>query len=98
MHFLLGKQNAHFRIDYFYIDDNASCLPPPPQKKLCITFVSNFSWALTVVPREIDDNGYAIFFLEKGGEGGWWGTRCIMTYVKMVNNYTVWVPTIDILI
>ena len=47
-------------------------LPPPPTplKKLCITFVSNFSWALTVVPREIDDNGYAIFFVGGGGWGG----------------------------
>ena len=59
-----------FRIDYFYIDDNASCLPltPRPPKKLCITIVSNFSWA--VVPREIDDNGYAIFFLYREGEEG----------------------------
>ena len=45
--------------------------PPPPgaPQKLCITIVSNFSWA--VVPREIDDKGYAIIlFSIKGGGGG----------------------------
>ena len=31
---------------------------------------------------ETKDNGYAIFFV--GGGGGW--TRCIMAYVKMVND------------
>ena len=41
--------------------------PPGPPQKLCITIVSNFSWA--VVPREIDDKGYAIilFCIEEGG-------------------------------
>ena len=63
---------------------------PRPPKKLCITIVSNFAWVLTVVPREIDDNGYA-FFLGGGG-----GTRCILVYVKMVNNNAAWLPTIDI--
>ena len=65
------ETKAHFRIDYFYMDDNASCLPPTPRppKKLCITIVSNFYWALTVVPREIDDNGYGSFFCGGGGGG-----------------------------
>ena len=36
----------------------------PP--KFCIIIVSNFSWVITVVPREIQDNGYAKF----GGGGG----------------------------
>ena len=44
-----------------------------------------------MVPREIKDNGYAIFFLvvELGGGGGWGKglgqTRFIMVCMKMVN-------------
>ena len=31
-------------------------------QKFCITIVSNFSWVLQVVPREIEDIGYAKFW------------------------------------
>ena len=36
---------------------------------------------ITVVPREIENNGFAKF-------GGW--TRCIVVYVKMVNSNADW--------
>ena len=36
----------------------------------CITIVSNLSWVFTVVPRDIEDNAYAIFFFGGGGGGG----------------------------
>ena len=43
-----------------------------------------------MVPREIEDNGYAIFFFVVELEGGGWGngvgqTRFIMVCMKMVN-------------
>ena len=43
-----------------------------------------------MVPREIEDNGYAIFFLLSGGGGGGGRrglgqTRFIMVSMKMVN-------------
>ena len=66
--------------------------PPPtrlitPQKTLhnhCFQFLL----VITVVPREIEDNGYAIYIYIYffGGGGGVGGTRCIIAYVKMVNN------------
>ena len=44
-----GSKSIH----YFHIDHNAPCLPlPPPPPKFFITVI-------TVVPREIQDNGYA---------------------------------------
>ena len=47
-----------------------------------------FLLGITVVPREIKDNGYAFFF--KGG-----GARCIMVYVKKVNNGIKQIPDED---
>ena len=43
-------------IPHFHIHHNAPCLPP----KFCKTIVSNFSW---VVPGEIDDSGWAKFWV-----------------------------------
>ena len=48
-----------------------------------------FLLGITVVPREIKDNGYA-FFLRGGG-----GARCIMVYVKKVNNGIKQIPDED---
>ena len=51
-------------IRYFHIDHNAPCLPPKILHNYCFQFLQGN----TVVPREIEDNGYAFFFLG-GGEG-----------------------------
>ena len=43
--------------------------PPSPPKKLhkhCLQFLLD----TTVIPREIEDNGYTIFFFWGGGGGG----------------------------
>ena len=70
-------------VRYFHIDHNAPLFTPPPppkkkKKKFCITIVSNF-FAITVVPREMEDNGYVKFSGVK---------RCIVVCVKMVNSET----------
>ena len=53
-----------------------------------------FLLGITVFPREIKDNGYAFFFEGKGGGGGE-GARCIMVYVKKVNNGIKQIPDED---
>ena len=70
------------KIRYFHIDHNEPCLPPNILHNHCFQFLLGY----TVVPREIQDNGYAIFW--GVGEGGGGGTRRIIIYVKMVNNHT----------
>ena len=50
-------------IRYFHIDNNAPCLPPKILHNYCFQFLLGN----TVVPREIEENGYAFFL---GGEGG----------------------------
>ena len=45
-------------IHYFHIDHNAPCFPPTPPPPLPSKF---FITVITVVPREIQDNGYAFF-------------------------------------
>ena len=50
-------------IHYFHIDHNAPCLPPKILHNHCFQFLLG----ITVVPREIQDNGYAKF---EGGVGG----------------------------
>ena len=47
----------------------------PP--KFYITIVSKFLLGIKVVPREIEENGYAIVFWEGGGgeERGWAGKQ-----------------------
>ena len=63
---------ALFSIHYFRIDHNASCLPPPPPPPPAPQILHNhcfqFLLGITVVPREIQDNGYAKF---GRGAGGW---------------------------
>ena len=49
----------------------------PP--KFCISIVSDFLLGVTVVPRQLEDDGN-FFFL---GGGGY--TRCIVINVKMLN-------------
>lgn len=54
--------------------------------KFYMTIVSNFSWVFyKVVPREVEDNGCAFFFLSifLEGEGGY--TTWTMVSVKIVN-------------
>ena len=51
-------------IRYFHIDHKAPCLPPKILHNYCVQFLLGN----TVVPREIEDNGYTIF-LGGGGAG-----------------------------
>ena len=49
-------------IHHFYIDHNAPCLPfPPPPPRLFHIHCFQFLLGITVIPREIEDNGYASF-------------------------------------
>ena len=50
----------------------------PP--KFCISIVSDFLLGVTVVPRQLEDDGKFFFFW---GGGGY--TRCIVINVKMLN-------------
>ena len=50
----------------------------PP--KFCISIVSDFLLGVTVVPRQLEDDGNFFFFW---GGGGY--TRCIVINVKMLN-------------
>ena len=58
-------------IRYFHIDHNAPCLPPKILHNYCFQFLQGN----TVVPREIEDNGYAFFFEGGGGGGGGGGVN-----------------------
>ena len=73
--------NYELWIYHVHIDHNAPFLPPPPPpatptKNKLHNHCFQFFLDITVVPREIKDNGYVKF-------GGW--TMCIMVYSKMVN-------------
>ena len=59
-------------IHYFHIGHNAPCLPSKIWRNHCFRFLVG----ITVVPREIPNNGHASF-------RGY--TRYIMAYVKIVN-------------
>ena len=73
-------------IHELHIDHNTTYLPPPPPKKNLHNHCFQFLLGITVVPREIQDNGSTIFFGGGGREeGGRMQTKCIMVYVKMVN-------------
>ena len=50
----------------------------PP--KFCISIVSDFLLGVTVVPRQLEDDGNFFFFF---GGGGY--PRCIVINVKMLN-------------
>ena len=43
---------------------------PPPQKKKMRNHYFQFSLGIIVVPREIEDNDYAIFFFVEGCKQG----------------------------
>ena len=70
----LGKRlkrdvSSFFCIHHFYIDHNAPCLP----SKNLHNHRFQFLLSITVVPREIEENGYEIYiliFLRRGGGGG----------------------------
>ena len=64
------------RIHYFHIDYNAPCLPPP---KILHNRYFEFLLGITVVPREIQDNGYAKFRRANKVHYG------LCAYVKLVN-------------
>ena len=46
-------------IRHFHISHNAPYLPPPPQKKNCVTFFFSFLLGITFVPRAIKNKVYA---------------------------------------
>ena len=53
----------------------------PP--KFCISIVSDFLLGVTVVPRQLEDDGK--FFFGGGGWGVGGYTRCIVINVKILN-------------
>ena len=56
------NQTWKLQIHLFHIDHNIPCLPPKILHNHCFQFFLG----ITVIPREIKDNGYAKF----GGGGG----------------------------
>ena len=60
-----------YTIHHFHIDHNAppTTPPPPPKKKIGINIVSNFSWVLQSISREIEANGHVKF---GGKQGALW--------------------------
>ena len=46
-------------VRHYHIDHNAPCPPPPPQKKKkkLYNYCFQFLLGITVIPREIEDNG-----------------------------------------
>ena len=78
---------SSFPIHHFHIDYNASSLPPKVLRSHCFQFLLG----ITVISREIEDDGYAKFF---GREVGGGLTRCIKAYVKMVAENVVFCKSI----
>ena len=69
-------------IRYFHISHNAS--PPHTHTQILHNLCFSFLLVTTAVPREIENNAYAIFFFLGGG--GWGvgrGIRCIMGNVEV---------------
>ena len=58
MELKVSKEIWDSSIYHFHIDHNALCLPPKILHKHCFQFLLG----ITVVPREIEDNGYAKFW------------------------------------
>ena len=59
--FALKEEEESFQasiIHYFHIDHNALCLPTKILHNYCFQFLLG----ITVIPREIQDNGYAKFW------------------------------------
>ena len=56
-------QSFWSKINHFHIEDNTTCLPLPPshQKKKLHKHCFQFFLVITVVPGEIEGNGYAKF-------------------------------------
>ena len=48
-------------VRHFHIDHNAPC-PPPPKKKKLYNYCFQFLLGITVIPREIEDNGCVKFW------------------------------------
>ena len=53
-----GGERGDFHIHHFHIDYNAPCLPPKILRNHCFQFLLG----ITVIPREIEDNGYTKFW------------------------------------
>ena len=70
------EERKKIEIHHFYISHNATCLLP----QFCITIVFDFSWGDCSAQEKLE----TMVMLNLSGGGG--GTRCIMVYVKMVNN------------
>ena len=51
-------------IHHFHIDHNASCLPPPPQ--ILHNHCFQFLLGITLVPKEIENNGYTKLGAKQG--------------------------------
>ena len=73
----LSCPGVSLTLRHLHISHNAPYLPPPPPK-FCILL------GITAVPREIENNAYAIFL----GGGLWGQIRCIMGHVQVA--YTAW--------
>ena len=54
----LTQTEHSLAIHHFHIDHNASCLPPKILHNHCFQFLQG----ITLIPREIKDNGYAKFW------------------------------------
>ena len=69
-------------IHSFHIDHNVTCLLPSPLPPNFAIPLSSISLGATVIPKGIENNGYAKFG-RRGGGGGVEvrETRCIMVYV-----------------
>ena len=68
------RREKKIEIHHFHINHNATCLLP----QFCITIVFDFSWGDCNTQEKLE----TMVMLNLRGRG----TRCIMVYVKMVNN------------
>ena len=68
-------------IRYFHISHNAS--PPHRHTQILHNLCFSFLLVTTAVPREIENNAYAIFLGGEGGEGCGGGIRSIFGNVEV---------------